>query len=205
MADDSKKSGVLNPGIIGLIILALVAVVVLIVVLAVRPGQGTAIKGGAAPVEAPAPAPAEEPVPAVKAPAAETPTSVTDGEWTLARLEEVVKDNSPVYFVKDSVRYLPGELDKIVRMTEAMSHFGDLHLRFRGHTAAFSRDEFRFALSRARAEVVRWAFEYRVGYDLTSVTVQGAGSTELVSTGDSEAARAPNRRVEVVLQHAVPK
>lgn len=198
-----NKGFALSPRLIGLVILIIAAIVALIIFLTRKPDAP------AKPVTPPA-VEAVKPVETVKPaetvePVVQTTTKESSGEWTLAKLEEVVKANTPIYFAKDSTRYLPGEKEKIQRMAEAMSHFKNVHLRFRGHTAAFNKVEFRKALSLARAEVVRWAFEYRVGYDLTSVTVQGAGSTELVSKGETEAARAPNRRVEIILQNAEPK
>lgn len=195
-----NKGFALSPRLIGLIILIIAAIVALIVFLTRKPDAP------ATPVTPPVIEAVKTPEP-VKVPETVAPAEPVQAssDWTFAKLEEVVKANTPIYFVKDSTKYLPGEKEKIQRMAEAMSHFKNVHLRFRGHTAEFNKVEFRKALSLARAEVVRWAFEYRVGYDLTSVTVQGAGSSELISVGTSEEARAPNRRVEIILQNAEPK
>jgi len=120
----------------------------------------------------------------------------------IRELQAVIAKNSPIYFQKDSSRLLPGELKKINTIAAALKGYKDIHLKFRGHTAAYNLLQYRYALSLARAQQVRWLFEYRLGYELTSVIIQGLGSRELVKKGERESDRALNRRVEVILQNA---
>lgn len=150
-----------------------------------------------APVPAPKPAtPAPKPV--------ETPAPAKTGDWTLEKLREVVKANTPIYFYADSIKLLPGEMKKVETMVEAMKNYKNIMLKFRGHTADVKTRALQLALSKARANRILWAFEYREGWNITAVEKEGLGSKELVSKGDTEAQRAPNRRVEVIVQHAEP-
>lgn len=180
--------------------LVLIALVAVIIIVALSGGTASpAVVSTPEPTPVATPEPTPVPVEVVEA------SPPADEGWTVARLEEVIKANTPLRFRKDTSRLLPGEMAKVEAMAEALRHFKDIHLRFEGHTAEFAKPAWRFALSAARAERVRWALEYRVGYDITSITVKGYGSTRLISRGTSEAAMAPNRRVEIILQHAVPK
>jgi outer membrane protein OmpA-like peptidoglycan-associated protein len=198
----SAKKG-LSPVII-IAGLALVVAVILIVWFATRGPKTSTITPSPSPVASVEPSPSPSPSPSPVVEASPSPAAVAS-EWTLEKLEQVVKENTPIYFVKDSARLLPGEKQKIVNMSEAMSHYQNVMLKFRGHTAAFNLPIFRYELSVRRALTVRWMFEYRVGYDLTAIEIRGLGSTELVKKGNKESDRAPNRRVEVIVQHAEPK
>jgi outer membrane protein OmpA-like peptidoglycan-associated protein len=205
--DDKSGTPKAKRGLSPVIIIASVALVIafiLIVWLATRGPKTSTLTASPSPTESVAPSPSVKPSPSPVEQASPSPSPVAS-EWTTERLESIVKENTPIYFVKDSARLLPGEKQKVVRMAEAMSHYKNVMLKFRGHTAAFNLPIFRYELSVRRALTVRWLFEYRVGYDLTAVEIRGLGSTELVKKGDAEADRAPNRRVEVIVQHAEPR
>lgn len=207
MSDNQNKpsSGLSLKPQVFIIIGVILAILVVVLLLVTRKGEDKPLPlVSQVPVMEPSPSPLPvepSPSPVVIEEAVTTPAS----DWTVARLEEVIKNNSPIYFVKDSSRLKKGELAKVEAIAEALSHFKNIHLFFKGHTAAHNKVAFRYALSRARADRVRWALEYRVGYDITSVTVKGYGSTRLLVKGDSEEQRAPNRRVEIILQNAEPK
>lgn len=205
--ENPGKSGAkkgLSPVII-IAAIALVIAVILIVWFATRgPKTSAPVTSPSPTTEAspsPSPSPSVQPSPVTERAPSPSPTS----EWTLEKLDQVVKDNTPIYFVKDTARLLPGEKQKVINMAEAMKHYQNIMLKFRGHTAAFNLELFRYELSVRRALTVRWLFEYRVGYDLTAIEIRGLGSKELVRKGNTEADRAPNRRVEVIVQHAEPK
>jgi len=150
-------------------------------------------------------APTAAPVPSVSAvPISPTPTA-SSSEWTKKRLEAVIADNSPVYFVKDSTQLLPGEEAKLERILDTANHYKNIMFNFRGHTADAYAYILQLALSKARAEKIRWWFENRIGDDVTSVEAFGFASKYLVSKGNSEKAMAPNRRVEIVVEKADAK
>ena len=147
-------------------------------------------------VPAPVPKPVETPTP--------TPEPVKSTSWTMEKLKEVVAANTPIYFVKDSIKLLPGEMKKVETMVEALKNYKNIMLKFRGHTADVNTKARQIALSKARANRILWAFEYREGWNIIAVEKEGLGSKELVSKGDTNAQRAPNRRVEVIVQGAEP-
>ena len=158
---------------------------------------------GMAGQSSPAPVPAvEAPVPAPKTVTAPVAAPVKTAEWTLDKLREVVAANTPIYFVKDSIKLLPGEMKKVETMVEAMKNYKNIMLNFRGHTADVNTKARQVALAKARANRILWAFEYREGWNIIATEKVGLGSKELVSKGNTEAQRAPNRRVEVIVQAA---
>jgi outer membrane protein OmpA-like peptidoglycan-associated protein len=67
-----------------------------------------------------------------------------------------------------------------------------------GHTDSTGSDAINDPLSRARAAAVRDYLSVR-GVDPSRVNVQGRGSREPVSSNDTDAGRAANRRVEIFL------
>ncbi|WP_422017953.1 OmpA family protein [Roseateles sp.] len=67
-----------------------------------------------------------------------------------------------------------------------------------GHTDSTGSDAINDPLSRARAAAVRDYLSAR-GVDPSRVNVQGRGSREPVSSNDTDAGRAANRRVEIFL------
>ena len=189
-----KSKGNFSPAII-FVVIALIVVILLIVWLVTRNQHPVAAVVSPSPTALTA---SRDPSP--------VPTIAADkGEWTSARLENLIKENTPIRFVKDSTRLLAGESAKVEAIAAAFAHYKNLQLRFRGHTADFNLKRFQYQLSVLRASKIRWMLENRAGEDITSVTVQGAGSREPISQGDSEAERAPNRRVEIILQNAEPK
>ena len=189
---EEKTKGRFNPVMI-LVAIALVVVILLIIWLATRNSRA---------VVAPSPSPIPVESPAASASPA---TSVSKSEWTFDRMEQIIKDNTPIHFVKDTTLLIKGEETKVDTIAAALLHYRNIQLRFRGHTADFNLKKYQYQLSVLRASKIRWMLEYRAGDDITSVTVQGAGSKEPISKGDSEAQRAPNRRVEIILQNAEPK
>jgi outer membrane protein OmpA-like peptidoglycan-associated protein len=205
--DENPGKAKAKRGVSPVIIIAAVALVIAIILIvwfATRGPKTSTLSPSPSPTPTESAVPSPSPLPSPSAAASASPTPAAS-EWTAERLEQIVKENTPIYFVKDSARLLPGEKQKVIRMAEAMSHYQNVMLKFRGHTAAFNLPVFRYELSVRRALAIRWLFEYRVGYDLTAVEIRGLGSKELVRKGNKESDRAPNRRVEVVIQHAEPK
>ncbi len=68
-----------------------------------------------------------------------------------------------------------------------------------GHTDAQANPETSLPLSRRRAEVVRAYLTAQVPLDAARVTALGVGSTRPVVAEDSEASRALNRRIEIIV------
>lgn len=192
-----------RPLLIGVAVIAAAAVAI-VAWAALRPKDSPAPAPTPSASLAPSPAPSASPEPSAEPSAAASaePSPAPAGEWTAERLEAVIKSNTPIRFVKDSIRLLPGEKDKVEAIAGALAHYRNVQLLFRGHAADFNLKRFQYELSLERASAIRWMLEYRAGDGISAVTVRGLGSSEPVSRGDSEAARAPNRRVEIILQNA---
>ncbi len=127
------------------------------------------------------------------------------GPEQFAVLKKLVADNTPIYFQKDSVLLRRGEVSKLERIAEEAKKYQNVMLSFKGHTAKAMTESARYNLSIARGQTIRWWFEYRLGLDLVAVQVYGYGSTRRVDTGNSEAARAKNRRVVIEVDSATQR
>jgi outer membrane protein OmpA-like peptidoglycan-associated protein len=91
-------------------------------------------------------------------------------------------------------------LDKVV---EFVNRDPARKVRIEGHTDARGSANLNQALSQRRAEAVREALVAR-GVDAARISAIGMGKDNPVAPNDSEAGRARNRRVEIILEHAAP-
>lgn len=91
-------------------------------------------------------------------------------------------------------------LDTLARIAKRCSKFSFV---VEGHTDANGTRAHNLALSKKRAEAVRWALIDR-GVDMDKVTAQGYGSARPIVAGTTEAANARNRRIEVSVQEPAP-
>lgn len=182
---------------------------------------GFAAWGGPAAVTAepapePVPAPEPEPVPEPVATPDPVPESVPEPEpepvpeppapaFTLASLQEQVAGHTPLYFVKDTARLLPGEEEKLQILTNYLANYEGVVLRFRGHTADVWIKRAQRILSLQRARTVEGLLKGSLGSVLLRTEAVGLGSEELVRRGNDEASRRVNRRVEIQVLDARPR
>jgi outer membrane protein OmpA-like peptidoglycan-associated protein len=120
---------------------------------------------------------------------------VDDG--TLLTLEE------PILFEFDSDRLKSSASPALDDIAEVLDFYGDAPVQVIGHTddqgsAAYNQD-----LSQRRADAVTEALTSR-GIDAGRVTSDGRGFDEPVASNDSDAGRAQNRRVEVLIVGVEP-
>ncbi|MFA9431666.1 OmpA family protein [Egicoccus sp. AB-alg2] len=120
---------------------------------------------------------------------------VDDG--TLLTLEE------PILFEFDSDRLKSSASPALDDIAEVLDFYGDAPVHVIGHTddqgsAAYNQD-----LSQRRADAVTAALTSR-GIDAGRVTSDGRGFDEPVASNDSDAGRAQNRRVEVLIVGVEP-
>jgi outer membrane protein OmpA-like peptidoglycan-associated protein len=105
---------------------------------------------------------------------------------------------STVLFVKNSAELLrnaPAELDKVAAALRSIS---DRTIRIEGYTDPTGGDQINRPLSRARAQAVRNYLVSR-GLDPSRLVAEGRGSSDPIADNSTEAGRAINRRVELVI------
>lgn len=85
-------------------------------------------------------------------------------------------------------------LDKIAAV---LNESKDMKMTIEGHTDNVGGESFNLSLSEKRAKSVK-AYLTSQGIDEARLSTRGAGMTKPVSTNDTEAGRAQNRRVELV-------
>jgi outer membrane protein OmpA-like peptidoglycan-associated protein len=103
-----------------------------------------------------------------------------------------------VLFVKDSAELLhgaTGELDKVARVLRALP---DRQIRIEGYTDPAGGDRINRPLSQARAQSVRNYLVSR-GIDPSRLIAVGRASSDPIADNSTEAGRATNRRVEIVI------
>ncbi len=89
----------------------------------------------------------------------------------------------------------------VAKLAGILMVFRNMNLSIEGHTDSTGTDEFNMKLSTERAKSV-YDFLRNQGIPVSRMAYQGFGSSTPVAPNDSEADRAKNRRVEVVLTQA---
>lgn len=87
----------------------------------------------------------------------------------------------------------------LARVVEFVNAAGDAPIRIEGHTDSRGSAKLNQALSQRRAEAVRDALAEE-GVDPARMTAVGRGEEQPIASNDSEAGRARNRRVEIIVQ-----
>lgn len=104
-----------------------------------------------------------------------------------------------IRFAPDSARLLDSEKEKLRRIGEILSRYGDRDILVTGHTALAGTEEGRMQLSQERAAAVG---EYLLELGVRSrdeMLYRGVGAQEPVASNDNEAGRRKNRRVEITI------
>jgi outer membrane protein OmpA-like peptidoglycan-associated protein len=120
---------------------------------------------------------------------------------TSVRVSEdgVVINLEDIKFRADSAELLPGELDKLRRLSAILKRYPDRDILVAGHTALAGTEEGRQSLSRQRAAAVADFLVKDGARREEQVVIRGFGATKPVASNASEAGMRQNRRVELIL------
>jgi len=126
----------------------------------------------------------------------------------LAQLNSILQTNdsarglivnmSDVLFDTGSFILKPGAREKLAKVSGILLAHPGLTMQIEGHTDSVGSDEFNQRLSEQRADSVR-DFLVEQGVSSASITAQGFGKTEPVTSNDTAEGRQRNRRVEIVV------
>ncbi|HOX48077.1 MAG TPA: OmpA family protein [Spirochaetales bacterium] len=104
-----------------------------------------------------------------------------------------------IRFQPDSARLLPAELDKIARIAEILKRYPGRDILVAGHTALAGTAEGRKLLSEERARAVAERLIASGARVAERIQVAGYGAERPVADNATEAGKARNRRVEIVI------
>jgi outer membrane protein OmpA-like peptidoglycan-associated protein len=124
-------------------------------------------------------------------------TALTQPEIRIA--EKVISLPGDVLFDYNKWDLRPGAVISLDETAKIMRQRGVTTARIEGHTDSIGGDEFNKMLSKRRADTVRSALAGRPGLDKVQFTTDGLGATRPVAPNDTEANRAKNRRVTILL------
>jgi outer membrane protein OmpA-like peptidoglycan-associated protein len=101
-------------------------------------------------------------------------------------------------FVADKAQLLPGEDDRLRVIANLLKTVADRSFLVIGHTAAIGTVDSQVSLSwdRAQSIVERLKSE---GIEARKLLYEGRGGTQPLASNDTEAGRAQNRRVEIIV------
>lgn len=115
----------------------------------------------------------------------------SDQGWTLNL-------DSQMLFAFESDALTDQALAAIARLSKVLQEIGIQQLRVEGHTDNVGTSEFNQRLSMRRAEAVAREFAAR-GLPRASITTHGHGMAKPIADNKTEAGRAQNRRVVVII------
>lgn len=112
----------------------------------------------------------------------------------------LIVNMSDVLFDSGRSTLRPEAREKLSKLAGVLLAYGEAYkLQFEGHTDSIGSDDFNMKLSQARAEAVR---DYMLSAGISAARITGAtgyGKTVPVASNDTDAGRARNRRVEIVI------
>jgi outer membrane protein OmpA-like peptidoglycan-associated protein len=127
----------------------------------------------------------------------------TPGDSILVGLTRIASGNSitlnNLYFDYDSDKILPASYAEIERLMLFLKQNKNIKIKIVGHTDNQGSHAYNLDLSRRRAETLMNAL-IRKGIAADRLTAEGKGSTQPITTNDTEEGRAKNRRVEILIQ-----
>lgn len=103
-----------------------------------------------------------------------------------------------ILFDSGESRLRPGATTSINKIIQILEFYAGDDVIVVGHTDSEGGDDFNLGLSTDRANEVRDAL-VRAGAASQLITIDGRGESEPVASNDSEAGRAENRRVEIMI------
>ena len=125
------------------------------------------------------------------------------GDSILVGLTRIASGNSitlnNLYFDYDSDKILPNSYAEIQRLMLFLKQNKNIKIKIVGHTDNQGSNAYNLDLSRRRAEALMNALIQK-GISADRLIAEGKGSTQPITTNDTEEGRAQNRRVEVIIQ-----
>jgi outer membrane protein OmpA-like peptidoglycan-associated protein len=121
------------------------------------------------------------------------------GQPEIHTADKVITLPGDVLFDYNKSELRPGAAVSLDETAKVMRQRGVTTARIEGHTDSIGSDAFNRALSMRRAETVRTALASRLGLDKVKFTIDGLGASQSVAPNDSDANRAKNRRVTILL------
>ena len=101
-------------------------------------------------------------------------------------------------FDSASANIKQGAVDNFHKVLEFIDGYPDRPIRIEGHTDSSGSDKFNLDLSQKRADAVRdLLVEY--GIDATRIEATGMGETLPIADNNTEAGKAKNRRVDIII------
>lgn len=119
---------------------------------------------------------------------------VVSGIDTLKIGDRFVLEN--IYFDVDKYDLLPESITSLGKLYQILKDHPEMKVEIGGHTSSVGGLEHNMELSQNRAKAVK-RFLVVQGIDNLRVKTEGYGPTEPISTNDTPAGRAKNRRVEI--------
>lgn len=115
----------------------------------------------------------------------------------ISKISEIIKQNTPVYFVKDRSILIDGEENKVNNLIVLLKEFNNVNFIIEGHTANIGLPENEMKLSMERADKIKQMLENGLRGNSYNFTVKGYGAqVEAVPNSDKTNWHL-NRRVEI--------
>lgn len=109
-------------------------------------------------------------------------------------------DTSVISFEANSAEFASGSRQALEQIVQLLNSYPDRRIKVAGHTDSSGQREKNLQLSRARAEAVTGYLLDR-GVNRNQLIAQGYGSTQPMVSNDTEAGRARNRRIEIIVMN----
>jgi outer membrane protein OmpA-like peptidoglycan-associated protein len=140
----------------------------------------------------------------------EAETRATDAQAALLKLAAVKEEarglvitlSGSVLFASNKSALLPAAQNRLNQVAEALMATKERKLTVEGHTDSQGSSSYNQNLSQQRAEAVRSYIVSR-GYPSDLIQAQGIGEDRPVADNNNAEGRANNRRVEIIVNHAV--
>ena len=130
--------------------------------------------------------------------AKELQNTIPGAEVTTAGEGILVKFDSGILFGFGKAELTPDAKQNIDNLAASLNKYPNTDILVIGHTDAIGTDAVNDRLSVERSSAVK-SYASAKGVDLTRLRVEGKGKTEPIASNDTEAGRAQNRRVEIVI------
>jgi peptidoglycan-associated lipoprotein len=108
-------------------------------------------------------------------------------------------ETEDIYFNKESYSLIPEAQEILIRKAEWLMAYPEINVIIQGHTDEPGTAEYNFALGDRRAGSVK-SFLIQQGIDSSRLTAVSFGKEQPAESGQSEEARAKNRRVHFLIE-----
>jgi len=130
--------------------------------------------------------------------AAEIKTAIPNAEVTREGEGIIVKFDNGILFDFDSANLKADAKESVKSLAGSLNQYPDTEIKIIGHTDNTGTETYNMALSEKRAAAVK-AFAVAQGVPTSRLTTLGKGFSEPIADNSTDAGRAANRRVEVVI------